>query len=92
MKAEIKTSRLNAISDRSRLEIITIIEDREFTASDIAYHLEKSQSLTAYHLKILVAAGLLHRRSKGRFRYYRLASPDVSILSATVRRIIAETV
>lgn len=83
-------SRLQAMANPARLEIIALIEDREFTAGDIAHQLEKSQPLTAYHLAILVADGLLLQRKAGRYRYYRLASVDVSILSAAVSRLLGE--
>lgn len=83
-------TRLQAISNPSRLEIIALIEDREFTAGDIASQLEKSQPLTAYHLGILVATGLLLRRRVGRYRYYRLASVDVSILATAISRLVGE--
>lgn len=88
--AAVRTTRLQAIANPSRLEIMALIEDREFTAGDVAYQLEKSQPLTAYHLGILVATGLLVRRRVGRYRYYRLASVDVSILAAAVSRLVGE--
>lgn len=88
--AEAVITRMQAIANPARLEIMALIENREFTAGDIAYQLEKSQSLTAYHLGILVVTGLLVRRSVGRYRYYRLASVDVSILAATVNRLVGK--
>ena len=47
-----KLTRLQAMANPARLEIIALIEDRELTAGDIAHQLEKSQPLTAYHLAI----------------------------------------
>lgn len=92
MKEKTRATRLQAIANSARLEIMALIEDQEFTAGDIAHQLEKSQPLTAYHLGILVESGLVKRRTVGRHRFYCLASADVSILAATVNRLVGETV
>lgn len=67
-----------ALADRHRVKILNILvqagED-EVCVCDFQAALELKQPRASYHLKQLVEAGLVSRRRRGTYSYYRL-TPD----------------
>lgn len=82
-------SRLGAVADPTRLQVLSIIANSpqgEVCACDFVGPLAKSQPTISHHLKVLSDAGLVAGERRGRWIWYRLA-PDgvgglVSSLSA----------
>ncbi len=62
---------LRELAQENRLAIISLlIEAEELTAGEIQQKLAIEQALLSHHLKVLVKAGMLRGRTKGRFRYF----------------------
>ncbi|HVE77572.1 MAG TPA: metalloregulator ArsR/SmtB family transcription factor [Gemmatimonadaceae bacterium] len=68
-----RTARLfHALSDETRLEIITRLRDGERCVCDLTDALDAAQSRLSFHLKVLRDAGLVSDRREGRWVYYTL--------------------
>lgn len=66
---------LKALSDPTRLQILSMIEDspgREACVCDLTAPFDMSQPAISHHLKILVAAGILSREKRGSWAWYSL--------------------
>jgi DNA-binding transcriptional ArsR family regulator len=58
--------------------LLALLGGRERPAGELAREAGLSAAATSLHLAKLVAAGLLSVRAHGRFRFYRLARPEVA--------------
>ncbi len=61
-----------ALKDVVRLEILTVLAEREYTVNELADVLNKSQPLISWHLRRLKAAGIVKIRRSGREVYCSL--------------------
>ncbi|HEX5206965.1 MAG TPA: metalloregulator ArsR/SmtB family transcription factor [Steroidobacteraceae bacterium] len=69
------------LSDASRATmLLALLDGRAYTASELARSANISAQAASFHLKRLVSANLLDCVSRGRYRYFRLAGPDVAQL------------
>ena len=66
-----------ALSDETRLKILSLLKDGEACVCDIAETLEMTQPNISFHLGILKEAGLLKDRKNGRWMYYSLNETDM---------------
>lgn len=57
--------------------LVALLSGQSLPASELARSADLSAAATSLHLAKLVAGGLLEVRRDGRYRYYRLAGPDV---------------
>lgn len=64
--------RLKALSDPSRLRIVSCLRDGPKNVSEISTELDVSIVTVSHHLGILRAAGLVESDREGRFIIYRL--------------------
>ena len=88
-------SRLAAIADPTRLQIVSVIAnapDGEVCACDFVAPLGKSQPTISHHLKVLAEAGLVEGDKRGRWIWYRLAAGGVEELTTSVRAVANGTV
>ncbi len=74
---EVKTLRqlalhFYALKDIVRLEMLTVLAEREYTVNELAEALRKSQPLMSWHLRRLKAAGIVKIRRSGREVYCSL--------------------
>lgn len=81
----------NAVGDTNRRGIIEVLAEGEATVSDVVDRLGLGQPQVSKHLKVLRDVGLVHCRTQGRSRHYRLNAPAfepleswVSLLTRTV--------
>lgn len=58
--------------------VLALFGGQELTAGELATRAGASSSLASAHLARLLESGLVTVRSRGRQRWYRLASPDVA--------------
>jgi ArsR family transcriptional regulator len=66
---------MKALADRHRLRIVNLLLGAEGAAvcvCEIQPTLGLSQGTVSHHLKLLVAAGLLERETRGTYGYYSL--------------------
>ena len=66
-----------AIGDPTRLRIVTILADREYTVNDIVARIGLSQPTVSRHLAKLRDAGVLDWRREGQQVFYRLNKESV---------------
>ena len=64
-----------AIADPNRRRMLDLLAEGEAPAQELAEHFDISFAAVSQHLKVLLDAGLVARRSSGRSRIYRL-TPD----------------
>ena len=62
----------HALSDETRLCLITMLRDGERCVCDLTAALDAGQSRLSFHLKTLKDAGLVQDRREGRWSYYSL--------------------
>ena len=55
-----------ALKDVVRLEMLSVLAQREYTVNELAETLNKSQPLMSWHLRRLKAAGIVKMRRSGR--------------------------
>ena len=61
-----------ALKDVVRLEMLSVLAQRECTVNELAETLQKSQPLMSWHLRRLKAAGIVKIRRSGREVYCSL--------------------
>jgi len=76
------------LADRARARILLALGDgRSLPASVLAAEAGVAASTASEHLARLTAAGLVTVTPRGRYRYYRLAGPEVGELIETLARL-----
>ena len=66
---------LRAIAEPHRRKILSLVQDRELPAGEIAAHFDVTRPAISQHLRVLKTAGLLSERRQGTQRLYR-ARPE----------------
>ncbi|ALC92863.1 ArsR family transcriptional regulator [Bacillus sp. FJAT-18017] len=73
--------KFKAIADKKRLQIMNILTEKgEMCVCDLAPLMEMAQSKLSYHLKILLDAGLITKRTEGTWSYYNLNQTEINHL------------
>ncbi len=62
---------LRAIAEPHRRKILSLVQDRELPAGEIAAHFDVTRPAISQHLRVLKTAGLLSERRQGTRRLYR---------------------
>ena len=66
-----------ALSDKTRLRILKLLEHGELCVCDIVAALDMIQPKVSFHLNVLKEAGLLRDRKDGRWIHYSLNDSDL---------------
>jgi len=66
-----------ALSDETRLRILTLLRNGELCGCDIAETLKMTQPNISFHLGMLKEAGLIKVRKNGRWIHYSLDESDM---------------
>ncbi len=66
-----------ALSDKTRLRIVKLLENGELCVCHIVAAVDMSQSKISFHLRILKEAGLVKDRREGKWMHYRLNESDL---------------
>lgn len=66
-----------ALSDETRLRIITLLEEGELCVCDITAALDMAQPKVSFHLGTLKDAGLIRDRKQGKWTHYSLNEADL---------------
>jgi DNA-binding transcriptional ArsR family regulator len=77
---------LRAIVEPRRREILTLIQEQELPAGQIASHFEVTRPAISQHLRVLVDAGLVTERREGTRRLYRARPEGMAELREYVER------
>lgn len=79
-----------AMSDETRLKIISLVSGTELCACDILEEFEISQPTLSYHMKILTDSGLIHARKDGAWMRYTLNTGLVDSLQDYLHLVTSE--
>ena len=80
---------LRAIAEETRLRLLVICNNREFTVSELTRILGQSQPRVSRHLKLLCDAGLLERFREQNFVLYRVSQKGMGgQLSETILKLL----
>ncbi|MBD1851890.1 metalloregulator ArsR/SmtB family transcription factor [Leptolyngbya sp. FACHB-711] len=63
----------SVLSEPMRLRILNVLRDGEKCVQDLVEATETSQANVSKHLKVMLQAGILNRRSEGTSAYYSVA-------------------
>jgi DNA-binding transcriptional ArsR family regulator len=78
------------VGDTARATMLAaLMGGQSLTATELAYCANVSRSTASGHLSKLVAARLLTVTRKGRFSYYRIASPLVATMLESIKVVAA---
>ena len=78
------------VGDRARGEMLSaLVSGRALTAKELAYVAKITPQTTSEHLSKLVDAGIVTFNTRGRFRYFRLASAAVSHMLEGIMTVAA---
>jgi ubiquinone/menaquinone biosynthesis C-methylase UbiE/DNA-binding HxlR family transcriptional regulator len=85
--------RLQTLGDETRSRLLLLLEDHEFTVSELCAVLQLPQSTVSRHLKVLAEDGWVRSRADGPSRHYRMAElePDAAELWGVVRQPVSES-
>lgn len=81
---------MKALSDRTRVKIIKMLQGREMCVCELQAALELSQPAVSKNLRILEEAGLVESRKEGMWVNYRLADHAESIYAAQMQAILRD--
>lgn len=89
MDALLKT--LKAVAEPSRLRLLVLCAEGEYSVSELVYVLDQSQPRVSRHLKLLCDAGLLQNIREGSWMLYRFApGKDAAALAELVLSLLPE--
>ncbi len=66
------TEIFQALTDPTRMQILSLLRERDLTPSDMLKKLDTSQPTLSHHLDILKRAGLIEGKRNGQFIEYSL--------------------
>lgn len=77
---DVKAKFIRGFSDKTRLQILECINDKEKTVSQIVEEISGNQSNISQHLACLKGCGIIVGRQEGKFIYYSLRSGQIKLL------------
>ncbi len=83
------SDRIRALGDVTRLHIVTLLAGGERCQREIKDELGTSQSLLAFHLKILTETGLVRGRRRGKWVFYSICRDQMLEIEAFLRELRA---
>lgn len=84
------TGLLWALASEHRLRILCLLEQGERSVSDLAQHLDLSQSSLSQHLARLRNAGIVATRREGVTIFYRIADHDALVMAKALSGLVAK--
>jgi DNA-binding transcriptional ArsR family regulator len=82
----------SVLSEPMRLRILDLLRDGEKCVQDLVGAMDTSQANVSKHLKVMLQAGILDRRTEGTSAYYRVADELIFDLCGLVCDRIAERI
>ena len=78
-----------AFCDENRLQILELLQNGEYSASEILAGLNVSQSTLSHHMKILCESGIVAPRREGKWTYYSISRENREAAILLLERITA---
>jgi DNA-binding transcriptional ArsR family regulator len=86
-EAEYAAGQARALADPTRLMIAAALgKAEELCVCDLAWIVERSQTLVSHHLRALRAEGLVRSRRNGKLVMYELTDEGVALVGAVLAR------
>jgi DNA-binding transcriptional ArsR family regulator len=82
----------SVLGEPMRLRILDLLRDGEKCVQDLVCAMDTSQANVSKHLKVMLQAGILDRRTEGTSAYYRVADELIFDLCGLVCDRIAERI
>ena len=76
-----------AFCDENRLQILTMLREREMCAYQLQEALEIGQSTLSHHMKVLSQSGIVACRREGKWTYYRISEEGCSRAIALIEML-----
>jgi DNA-binding transcriptional ArsR family regulator len=74
---ELKAKFIRGFSDKTRLQILECIKDKEKTVSQIVEEVQGNQSNISQHLACLKECGIIVGRQEGKYVHYGLSNENI---------------
>ena len=87
---ELQANICQTMANPKRLEIISILCDRELAVGEIAEKMDIRTANLSQHLSIMKTKGILTSRRDGVHIYYRIANPKVVKACNLIKEILIE--
>ena len=89
---EMHASICQIMANAKRLEIISILGNRELTVGELAEKMDIRMDNLSQHLSIMKAKGILKSRREGVSIYYRITNPKVVQACKLMRDVMMEQI
>jgi len=76
---------LQLVSEKSRLQLLCVLKEKNHCVCELMEHVGMSQSLISHHLKDLKSAGIVTAQKKGLYVYYSLTSKGKRIINLLLK-------
>lgn len=87
---ELHASICQILANAKRLEIISILGNKELTVGEIAEKMKIRIANLSQHLSVMRAKGILKTRREGTNIYYRISNPKVVKACKLMREVLME--
>ena len=87
---ELQASICQTMANAKRLEIISILGERELAVGDLADKMDVKISNLSQHLSIMKNKGILTSRRDGVHIYYRISNPKVIKACGLMKEVMTE--
>ncbi len=77
-------------SNSTRLEILNLLRDKEFSVTELIEKTKLSQSNISQHLSIMKSKGIVVFDRRGKNIYYNLTNPKIIKAFDIIREVLAE--
>ena len=67
-----------AFCDENRLQVLSLLKEREMCAFQLQEELEIGQSTLSHHMKVLCQSGIVTSRREGKWTYYKISEEGCS--------------
>lgn len=78
------------LSNAKRLEILSLLRDKEMTVGEIVQKMKISKANVSQHLAVMKNAGILGSRRDGLNVYYHILNPKVTKACDLMREVLIE--
>lgn len=77
LQLDVKAKFIRGFSDKTRLQILECIKDKEKPVSQIVDEIQGNQSNISQHLACLKGCGIIVGRQEGKYVYYSLSNEKI---------------
>lgn len=84
---DVKAKFIRGFSDKTRLQILECMIDKERTVSQIVEEINGNQSNISQHLACLKGCGIIVGRQEGKFIYYSLRNEQIRLLLSVMEDV-----